>query len=240
MSYRAQLKLAESVLAKRLGDGWRRKLREMGREEREGLALELMDRGVRNAFALVKALGISSQTLRRLLEGRKGAEGGGAGGADSKEAARLREARADVARPILAKEIEDAAWFHNLLHDVGKYVFHRLVKYVDWTEECVKDEEKAFEAVAKFFNSLVEAGVEKAKVLEELKVENMALDAYLTFSVDLLQRAKERLMEYMRFTELAARTICPRCRMKLMAQLIVARAAGGARQAGGLPAHPSR
>jgi TATA-box binding protein (TBP) (component of TFIID and TFIIIB) len=73
----------------------------------------------------------------------------------------------------------------------------------------VKDEGKAFEAIAKFVDNLVEAGVEKAKALEELKVENMALDAYLTFAVDLLQRAKERLMEYERFTDLVARTVCP-------------------------------
>jgi hypothetical protein len=231
MSYRAQLKLAESVLAEKLGDGWELKLKEMSREEKKRLALELMDRGVRNVFALVKALRISSQTLRRLLEGRRGAVEGGAGGADEKEAIRLRKARADEARPILAKEIEDAAWFHNLLHDVGKYVFHGLVKHVDWTEEHVRDEEKAFEAIAKFFDSLVEAGVEKAKALEELKVENMALDAYLTFSIDLLEKARDRLLEYTRFADLAARTVCPSCRLKLMAQLIAAQAAGGTKQA---------
>jgi hypothetical protein len=242
MSYRAQLALAESILAERLGGDWRRKLKEMSKGEREGLALELMDRGVRNVFALVKALGISSQTLRRLLEGRRGAQGAGLleGEADRRAAEALRAAREDAGRPILTKEIEDAAWFHNLLHDVGKYVFHRLVKYVDWTEEHARDAEKAFEAIARFVDNLVEVGVEKAKVLEELKVENMALDAYLVFAVDLLQKAKERLMEYERFTELAAHTICPRCRAKLMAQLIADQAAGGARQAGGLPAHPSR
>jgi hypothetical protein len=52
MSFRAQVALAETILAERLGDDWRRKLKEMSKEEREELALELMDRGVKNALAL--------------------------------------------------------------------------------------------------------------------------------------------------------------------------------------------
>jgi hypothetical protein len=236
MSYRAQLKLAESFLAERLGGDWRKKLKEMSREEKEKLALELMDRGVRNAFALVKALGISSQTLRRLLEGRREAQGAGPleEEADRRAAEALRAAKEDARRPILTKEIEDAAWFHNLLHDLGKYVFHRVVRHVEWTAECMRDPERAFETIAKFLDNLFEVGVEKAKALEELKVENKALDAYLTFATDLLEKAKERLVEYSRFTELAARIVCPRCRLKLMAQLIADQAAGGARRAGGL------
>jgi hypothetical protein len=102
MSYRAQLALAESLLAEsllaesllaeRLGDGWRQKLKEMSREEEKELALELMDKGVRNAFALVKALEISSQTLRRLLEDRREAQGGQGGlqAADTGEGGRGR------------------------------------------------------------------------------------------------------------------------------------------------------
>jgi hypothetical protein len=239
--YEEQLRKAEELLRQWHGEGYREKLASMDRAKKEALAAELFSRGVKNAFALTKALGLQSEAVREVVKKMKQLEAekeeerrraeeerlrAGKHVADKKAAEALRAAREDSRRPILVKEIEDAAWFHNLLHDVGKYVYHRLVKYVEWTEEKVRDEEKAFEAIAGYLDSMMEVA-EKAHVLEELKVENMALDAYLTFSLDLLAKARDRLAEYMRFTEVAARTICPRCRAKLMAHLVAMQAAGG-------------
>ena len=43
----------------------------------------------------------------------------------------LREIPKDERKPIIKKEIEDAAWTHNLYHDLGKYAFTQLVKFID-------------------------------------------------------------------------------------------------------------
>jgi hypothetical protein len=240
--YEEQLRKGEEMLRKWLGEDYAAKVAAMDQAHKEALVADLFNAGVRHVGAVSRLLGMSgyqvAPIVRRLKgeadaaeEERRRAEEerlrAAKQAADREASKALRAAREDARRPILVKEIEDAAWFHNLLHDVGKHVYHRLVKHVEWTEEHARDEGKAFEAIASFFDNLVEAGIEKAHVLEELKVENMALDAYLTFAVDLLERARDRLTEYVRFAELAARTVCPRCRAKLMAQLVAMQAAGG-------------
>jgi hypothetical protein len=138
--------------------------------------------------------------------------------ADAEEAKRLREAKLDSKRPVVAKEIEDAAWFHNLLHDVGKYVYHKSVKYIDWTEECVKDEDVAFSAISGFVDKLFEQA-EDAKRLQEFETENVVLEAYLYFLSDSLEKVVKALAFYKWLVGIASQTLCTSCRLKMLARI---------------------
>jgi 5S rRNA maturation endonuclease (ribonuclease M5) len=78
--------------------------------------------------------------------------------------------RQDSRKPIRQKEIEDAAWFHNLTHDLGKYVYHKLVKYVSWTDEDMKDYEHACKTLTRFIDN-IQTLIEDSAKLQRLEDE---------------------------------------------------------------------
>jgi len=136
---------------------------------------------------------------------------------------RLREVTKRPGRPILAKEIEDATWFHNLLHDLGKYAYHRLVKYVDWTPEDVKDYRKAFDKLAGMLNNLMLL-IEDAEKLEKVVEERDALKFALSMAVDKSYELLALVESYQRYVNLLLQYIPDEYKTKLLNSLIVSRA----------------
>jgi len=93
---------------------------------------------------------------------------------------KLREIAKDERKPIIKKEIEDAAWMHNLYHDLGKYAFLQLVKYVDWTPDDVKNSEKAFNKLRAYFDTLLKYR-EQAKTIQELQERILKYEMFATY-----------------------------------------------------------
>jgi len=136
---------------------------------------------------------------------------------------RLREVTKQSGKPILAKEIEDATWFHNLLHDLGKYAYHRLVRYVDWTPEDVKDYKKAFDKLASKLDHLM-MFIEDAGKLERVLMERDALKFALSMAVDKAYELLSLVESYRRYVDLLLRYIPDDVKSKLLNSLIISRA----------------
>ena len=92
---------------------------------------------------------------------------------------KIREIQKDERKPILKKEIEDAAWTHNLYHDLGKYAFTQLVKYVEWSPNDTKDSERAFNKLRAYFDTLLKYR-DQAKTIQELQEQNLRYDIFTT------------------------------------------------------------
>jgi hypothetical protein len=131
----------------------------------------------------------------------------------------LRQKAVDPRKPILTKEIQDTAWFHNLIHDVGKHVVSVLWGSIPWTSEMLKDHTKAYDAFVKRFNTLLES-VEKADLVEELRKENKAYEAILLTVLDGVEAMKKIIDNYERYSNIVCETLCPSCRTKVMSKLI--------------------
>jgi len=69
---------------------------------------------------------------------------------------------------------------HNLYHDLGKYAFLQLVKYVDWTPDDMKNSEKAFNKLKAYFDTLLKYR-EQAKTIQELQERILKYEMFATY-----------------------------------------------------------
>lgn len=136
---------------------------------------------------------------------------------------RLREVSKQTSKPILAKEIEDATWFHNLLHDLGKYAYHRLVKYVEWTPDDVSDYKKAFDKLADKLNVLM-AYIDDAGKLEKVMDERDALELMLTMSMDMIDKLVNTVNSYKWHVDQLLSMVPDEYKTRYLNQIIVSRA----------------
>jgi len=157
------------------------------------------------------------EVIREIYELRKKAK-------QAKEAEdyekRIREAHKRSDQPVLAKEIEDAAWFHNLLHDLGKYAYHRLVKYVKWGPDEVEDPKAAFNRLSGFLEELMKFREDAAR-LQELEEELAVSEIYLTAYQDALERLASQLRTYKWYSDLMVRVMCPMCKQRALNQIVI-------------------
>jgi len=142
---------------------------------------------------------------------------------DLRRSKQIEQARLDRRKPLVAREIEDQAWFKNLVYELGKNAFNLLIKHTDLSEEELTYEgwEKARDKlVAKlreiydFWESnptLRELGYEYRRVLVErdaaVKVAN-DLRVALREALSLLQAAitlmpKDALEKFMMLTAMS-------------------------------------
>jgi len=111
---------------------------------------------------------------------------------------KIREIQKDERKPIIKKEIEDAAWIHNLYHDLGKYTFTQLVKFVDWTPNDTRDSEKAFNKLRAYFDTLLKYR-DQAKIVQELQEQILRYDMFATYLESKVKEAV-KYMEEQKFT----------------------------------------
>lgn len=102
----------------------------------------------------------------------------------------LREKPKEPRKPIIEKEIEDAAWFHNLLHDLGNAVYHDIVRYVHLDGDDLKDPELATEKLIEYNRGLLDM---REKAEEYLKVKQQLMGYELVYT--LLKEKYEKLMD---------------------------------------------
>jgi len=142
---------------------------------------------------------------------------------DAKLAEKTFKEQKDSKKPIRAKEIEDAAWFHNLLHDVGKYVFHRMVQFVDWTDEDMNDYEKARDKLTSFIDT-IHSLIEDSGKIQRLEDENEFLGINLQKFQHVLGLTVKRVELLKWYNSMLIRTMCPSCRLESLNQMIAASA----------------
>ena len=65
-----------------------------------------------------------------------------------------REISLQRSKLILTKEIS-VLHFNNPLHYLGKYTFHKLVKYVDWDTDDIKDHRSTFNKPARKLDTMM-------------------------------------------------------------------------------------
>jgi hypothetical protein len=213
----------EEALRRELGPQWKTRLESMNRYEKLSLARKLQERGISYPTAVCKMLKLSGRDLEKLQliheEKIEDEDRAIAMAADRDAALKLREASIQPSKPILAKEIQDYAWSHNLYHDVGKYVCLELAKYVRFDDKDVNDSQRAFMKIIGVFKDLLRFA-EDAKQLEKLRAERDALDILLTVSLDYLEKATSKLNEYLSvnkmYQEIFSRSLCSTCRSKIL------------------------
>lgn len=136
----------------------------------------------------------------------------------------LYSATKDPNKPILAKEIETSAWFHNLIHDLGTFTYHFLASRVEWTVEDIKDEKKALKKLCERLINLYK-NEKEIKRVEELKMDAEILEMYLSFCMDLLEETAQRSLSlheaHKKFVELVAKVACTDCKKNLMVNTVL-------------------
>ena len=140
---------------------------------------------------------------------------------DAKLAKKTFTEQRDGKKPIRAKEIEDAAWFHNLLHDVGKYVYHKMVQFVDWTDEDMVDYEKARKKLTSFINS-IHALIEDSGKIQRFEDEKMLLEVNLMKYQHVLAVAVKRVQMLSGYNDILITCMTPECRLRALNQMMVA------------------
>jgi len=142
---------------------------------------------------------------------------------DAKLAEKTLREQKDSKKPIRAKEIEDAAWFHNLLHDLGKYVYHKMVKFVDWTDEDMNDYEHAHKKLAGFIDS-IHALIEDSGKVQRLEDEKTLLELNLLKYQHVLGVAVKRVQMLSGYNDILITCMTPECRLRALNQMMVATA----------------
>ena len=116
------------------------------------------------------------EELRKPLRGSKAPKGATKTDKSDRAAAKAtRKAVKDARKPIIAKEIEDGAWFHNLLHDVGKHVYHSVTTHVRLDAEDLNEYERARAKILKYYDTLEELKDDALKMLDT-QAENAELE----------------------------------------------------------------
>ena len=131
--------------------------------------------------------------------------------------------RKDSRKPIRQKEIEDAAWFHNLFHDLGKHVYHKMVKFVDWSEEDMNDYEKARKKVCAFFDGLLQFIEDSGKV-QRLEDEKTLLELKLIQCQLVLDVAVKKVKLLSSYNDALIGCMTPESRLRALNQMFVATA----------------
>ena len=142
---------------------------------------------------------------------------------DLKRSKQIEQQRLDKRKPLVAREIEDQAWFKNLVYELGKNAFNLLIKHTDLSEEELTYEgwEKArdklvakLREIYEFWESnptLRELGYEYRRVLVErdaaVKVAN-DLRVALREALSMVQAAitlmpKDALEKFMMLTAMS-------------------------------------
>jgi len=142
---------------------------------------------------------------------------------DAKLAEKTFTERQDAKKPIREKEIEDAAWFHNLLHDVGKYVYHKMVKYVDWTDQDMVDYEKAREKLTGFIDT-IHVLIEDSGKVQRLEDEKTMLEMDLIKYQHVLTVAVKRVETLKWYNNMLIGVMTPEVRLRALNQMIAASA----------------
>jgi hypothetical protein len=148
---------------------------------------------------------------------------------------KLRMKAMQSTKPVEAREIMDMAFHHNLEQALGRYAAHLISQYglVKPDKKAILDDDwrKAFMAYSEVLDNLVKVH-EDAKVLERLKAENVALEAWSSHLEELLLNAFGYINKYYRVFELYTKEIpqllCEGCRKRVMARLVVYSGGGGA------------
>jgi hypothetical protein len=228
--------MAEEILAKELGPDLASKVKRLSGVEKFQLVKKLRDMGISSAPAISKVLRLSGQDLRRLniIYGCDELDVLGTGhaiedkarmmamAADREHAEKLGTMAMQPSKPILVKEIQAAAWFHNLCSDLGNYVYRKLARYVDWEQEDLKDPDRAFKKLIGIFDGMLELR-EDAKALEKLKTENELLDILSSYLLNVFAKACDCLERYDNMfkllTEEIPQILCSSCKERVMAKL---------------------
>jgi hypothetical protein len=176
------------------------KVRDMPTDEKVKLADMLREKGIRNPVVISKVLRISGRLLSKTVRGT----------VDENYVMRLRETSIQSSKPILAKEIQDYAWSHNLYHDMGKPFLLKFAKYTPFNDEDLGDSERAFRKVAKLIDDL-----------EKLRAERDGWEVLATVSMDYLEKAVKKLNEYLNVKKmyeemLSQIPLCSTCRSKIL------------------------
>lgn len=123
----------------------------------------------------------------------------------------LREKRKDTRKPIEAKEIEDMAWFHNLIQDVGKHVYHHAVNYVKLEGEDLEDYEKARDKIVGYVDNLIKFSENALRMAE--------IEAGLALATWMIDKLIERLRKLETIYYTVVQVMCPSCRNKALLHL---------------------
>jgi len=143
------------------------------------------------------------------------------GAEDVKLAKQTFTEREDSRKPIRQKEIEDAAWFHNLFHDLGKHVYHKMVKFVDWSEEDMNDYEKARKKLCAFFDGLLQFIEDSGKV-QRLEDEKTLLELQRIRCQLVLERAMKKVEMLSSYNDMLIGCMTPESRLRALNQMFVA------------------
>jgi hypothetical protein len=129
--------------------------------------------------------------------------------------------RQDSRKPVRQKEIEDAAWFHNLLHDLGKYVYHKMVQFVDWTDQDMNDYEKARTKICSFIDT-IHTLIKDGEKVQRLEDEKTLLEMNLIKYQYVLDIAVKRVQMLKRYNDILISYMTPERRLRALNQMLVA------------------
>jgi hypothetical protein len=140
---------------------------------------------------------------------------------DEKLAAATIEEKKTAQKPIREKEIEDATWFHNLLHDLGKYVYHKMVQYVQWTEEDMVNYEHARKTVTNYIDT-IQALIEDAGKIEQLQDDKELMEINLLRCQQFLDMAVARVKTLKWYNDILIEVMPPNVRLQALNHMMVA------------------
>ena len=126
-------------------------------------------------------------------------------------------------KPIREKEIEDASWFHNLLHDVGKYVYHAMVQYVKWTPEDMNSYEHARKTIMDYIDNIRKL-IEDAGKIQQLEDDNerMGIDIERSQAVMNLLVSRVKMLKW--YNDMLIGVMTPEIRLRALNQMMAASA----------------
>lgn len=191
--------------------------------EAQALIKQLRDQGKseEEIQKIVRGQGFLAPVLSKLFHtsGRK--LGATASDEDKDLAAATIEERKTNLKPIREKEIEDAAWFHNLLHDLGKYVYHKLVQYVDWAPEDMESYDHARKTVTSYIDTLQQL-IEDSGKIQRLQDEVEFSQIQLEKFEHVLNLTVARVKTLKWYNDLLISAMPPKVRLQALNQMIVA------------------
>jgi hypothetical protein len=126
-------------------------------------------------------------------------------------------------KPIREKEIEDASWFHNLCHDLGKYVYHAMVQYVKWTPEAMTNYETARKLVTDYIDSIQKL-IADAGQIDQLEDANAVLEMNLTRCQKFLDLTVARVKMLKWYNDMLISVMPPDVRLRALNQMMAASA----------------
>jgi len=173
--------------------------------------------------AVIRKQGYLAPVLSKLLH----TSGHDLGPSTSVEDRELAEATIEevksARKPIREKEIEDATWFHNLQHDLGKDVLFRMVKYVPWTDEDMTDYQHARKTVMDYIDTIQKL-IEDAGKIQQLELENERLGIDMERVQCVLKLAINRFKLIKWYNDILIGVMPPEVRLRALNQMVAASA----------------